>query len=443
MKKRLLALLLAGAMSVGLAACGNSGDEGSANTPAGGETTPVTDGTGEPSAEGKTVKVGMVCIGDENDQGYTYNFMKAVEEATAQLAEQGITVEWSYKKNILEDSGCEDANIELAEDGCDIIINNSYGFEPFMLKVAPDYPEIEFISCTNQASAVDDLDNTHNAFANIYEGRYLAGVAGGMKLQQMIDEGTITAEEAVIGYVAAFPFAEVVSGYTAFYQGAQSACPSVTMKVKYVNSWSDAPQEAAAASALAGRLTDCQVLTYLPEVPVDEDKMLADIEKAYAKGKGLLVTVSEGIRGLDGKPLADTGIVDGFGHTVPGGTAQHVTDQIIQKLGLKSRAEKPGLLGRASIPYVSQVDREEAYAVGKFAVESALNGESGHMVAIDAVRKPAYSSSLSLVPLDKVANVEKKFPLEWIVDGNQIADGFFDYAMPLMGGDFPEYALLR
>lgn len=91
----------------------------------------------------------------------------------------------------------------------------------------------------------------HNAFANIYEGRYLAGVAGGMKLQQMIDEGTITAEEAVIGYVAAFPFAEVVSGYTAFYQGAKSVCPSVTMKVKYVNSWSDAPQEAAAASALA------------------------------------------------------------------------------------------------------------------------------------------------------------------------------------------------
>ena len=184
-------------------------------------------------------------------RSYTYNFMKAVEEATAQLAERGITVEWSYKKNILEDSGCEDANIELAEDGCDIIINNSYGFEPFMLKVAPDYPEIEFISCTNQASAVDDLDNTHNAFANIYEGRYLAGVAGGMKLQQMIDEGTITAEEAVIGYVAAFPFAEVVSGYTAFYQGAKSVCPSVTMKVKYVNSWSDAPQEAAAASALA------------------------------------------------------------------------------------------------------------------------------------------------------------------------------------------------
>ena len=106
-----------------------------------------------------------------------------------------------------------------------------------------------------------------------------------------------------------------------------------------------------AASALAGRLTGCPVLTYLPEVPVDEDRMLADVERTYARGKGLLVTVSEGLCGLDGKPLADTGIVDGFGHTVPGGTAQHITDQIIQKLGLKSRAEKPGLLGRASIPY--------------------------------------------------------------------------------------------
>ena len=198
-----------------------------------------------------------------------------------------------------------------------------------------------------------------------------------------------------------------------------------------------------AASALAGRLTDCQVLTYLPEVPVDEDKMLSDIERAYAKGKGLLVTVSEGICGLDGKPLADTGIVDGFGHTVPGGAAQHITDQIIQKLGLKSRAEKPGLLGRASIPYQSSTDRAEAYAVGQYAVEAALKGESGYMVAINAVRTPAYRADLSLVPLAKVANVEKKFPLEWIADGNQIADAFFDYAMPLMGERFPEYALLR
>lgn len=198
-----------------------------------------------------------------------------------------------------------------------------------------------------------------------------------------------------------------------------------------------------AASALAARLTDCEVLTYLPELQVDEDKMLSDIAAAYAKGKGLLVTVSEGLCGLDGKPLADTGIVDGFGHTVPGGTAQHISDAIMQKLGLKSRAEKPGLLGRASIPYASAVDREEAYAVGAYAVQAALAGESGSMVAINAQRTPEYHSSLSLVPLSDVANAEKKFPLEWIVDGNKIGDAFFDYALHLMGGDLPAYALLR
>ena len=247
MKKRILAMLLAGAMVFSLAACG--GTEGEETTPAetgAAETTPAEEGDAA-----KTVKVGLICIGDENDQGYTYNFIRGKEAVTEILAEEGIKIEWLVKYNIGEDASCEEANIELAEEGCDLIINNSFGFEEHMLKVAADYPGIEFIACTNQVSAVDDLPNTHNAFANIYEGRYLAGVAGGMKLQQMIDEGTITAEEAVIGYVAAFPFAEVVSGYTAFYQGAKSVCPSVTMKVKYVNSWSDAPQEAAAASALA------------------------------------------------------------------------------------------------------------------------------------------------------------------------------------------------
>lgn len=198
-----------------------------------------------------------------------------------------------------------------------------------------------------------------------------------------------------------------------------------------------------AASAMAKRLTRCGQLTYLPELPVDVDKMLADIEAGYAKGNGLLVTVSEGLCGLDGKPLADTGIVDGFGHTVPGGTAQYISDQIMQKLGIKSRAEKPGLLGRCSIPYVSSTDRKEAYEVGRYALESALRGQSGQMVAIEAIRRPKYISRLFLTPLSGVANAEKKFPLEWIEGGNQIADAFFDYAEPLMGEDFPQYAFLR
>ena len=198
----------------------------------------------------KTVKVGLVCIGDENDQGYTYNFIRGKDAATETLAAKGINVEWLVKWNIGEDSGCEDANIELAEAGCQLIINNSFGFEDYMLKVAPNYPDVQFIACTNQASWCDDLPNTHNAFANIYEGRYLAGVVAGMKLNEMIEEGKITEDEAVIGYVGAFSFAEVISGMTAYYLGARSICPSATMKVQFTGSWSDATEEANAASAL-------------------------------------------------------------------------------------------------------------------------------------------------------------------------------------------------
>ena len=246
MKNRILAMLLAGSMIFSLAACsGGSGTE---------ETTPAETGTTETTpaeTEGtKTVKVGLICIGDENDQGYTYNFIRGKDAVTEALAEKGINVEWSVKWNIGEDSSCEEANIELAEEGCQLIINNSFGFEPYMLKVAPDYPDIEFIACTNQASWADDLPNTHNAFANIYEGRYLAGVVAGMKMQEMIDNGDITADQAVIGYVGAYSFAEVISGFTAYYLGAKSVCPSVTMKVSFVGSWSDATLEANAAQAL-------------------------------------------------------------------------------------------------------------------------------------------------------------------------------------------------
>ena len=245
MNKKYLSLLLAGAMSLSLAACG--GDE---PAPEDESASPAPVESTAPEADSKSVKVGLICIGDENDQGYTYNFIRGKEAADAILADKGITVDWVVKYNIGEDSTCEDANIELAEDGCQLIINNSFGFEEHMLKVAPDYPNTQFVSCTNQGSWGDDLANTHNAFASIYEGRYLAGVVAGMKLQEMIDAGELAAEDAVIGYVGAFSFAEVVSGFTAYYLGAKSVCPSVTMKVQFVGSWSDATKEGAAAAAL-------------------------------------------------------------------------------------------------------------------------------------------------------------------------------------------------
>ena len=255
--KKFLAVLLSMILALSLTACGGGG--GDSQTSGGTDDKPTeskpdesqpADGTSG-DTEAKTIKVGLICIGDENDQGYTYNFIRGKEAATEALAANGIIVDWVVKWNVREDVSCEDANIELADEGCDLIINNSFGFEPFMLKVAPDYPEIEFIACTNQASWGDNLENTHNAFANIYEGRYLAGVVAGMKLQQMIDDGEITADKAVIGYVGAFSFAEVISGFTSYFLGARSVCPSVTMKVQFVGSWSDATEEANAASALA------------------------------------------------------------------------------------------------------------------------------------------------------------------------------------------------
>lgn len=233
--KKLVALFLTLTMVVAMVGCGSAGGDASAAA--------STDG-------GKNIKVGMVCIGDENDQGYTYNFIRGTETATEELKKQGINVEWEIKYNLIEGDPVAVANEELAEDGCAIVFNNSYGQEPAMLTVAPNYPDVQFVGMTNEGSWKSDLKNVHNTFSRIYEGRYVAGVVAGMKLQEMIDNGEIAPEEAIIGYVGAYSYAEVVSGYTAYFLGAQSVCPSVTMKVQFVGSWSDATLEANAAQAL-------------------------------------------------------------------------------------------------------------------------------------------------------------------------------------------------
>ena len=244
--KKILAMILAAMMLFSLVACGADKPTQS--------TQPQPSDSTEPSEstkpEGKTIKVGLICIGDENDQGYTYNFMRGKEAADEALKAEGINVEWIVKYNLTEGDPVAVANEELVEEGCSIIFNNSYGQEPAMLRVAVENPDVTFVGMTNEGSWKDDLANTHNAFANIYEGRYVAGVAAGLKMQQMIDDGEITAEQAVIGYVGAYSFAEVISGFTAYYLGAKSVCPSATMKVQFVGSWSDATAEANAAAAL-------------------------------------------------------------------------------------------------------------------------------------------------------------------------------------------------
>ena len=193
------------------------------------------------------LKVGFIAIGDENE-GYTGNFLNGVREMMTAL---GLSDDQLIlKSNIGENELCLDAAVDLAESGCQIIFANSFGHESYIMQVAMDYPEIEFCHATGVAAASSNLPNLHNYFGAIYEARYVAGIVAGMKLNEMIESGKITAEQAVIGYVGAFPYAEVVSGYTSFYLGARSVCPSVTMSVKYTNSWGDFALEKEAAEAL-------------------------------------------------------------------------------------------------------------------------------------------------------------------------------------------------
>ena len=191
------------------------------------------------------LKVGFIFLHDENST-YDKNFMDA---AIAACEEMG--VEYAQKTQIPESNDCYDAAVELIEsDGCDIIFADSFGHESFLIKAAKEYPDVQFCHATGTQAHTAGVANFHNAFASIYEGRYLAGVAAGLKLNEMIEAGTITADKAKMGYVGAFTFAEVISGYTSFYLGAKSVCPSVTMDVKFTGSWYDEKAEKEAAQAL-------------------------------------------------------------------------------------------------------------------------------------------------------------------------------------------------
>ena len=197
-----------------------------------------------------------------------------------------------------------------------------------------------------------------------------------------------------------------------------------------------------AASALFTDLMPCEHLVYLPETDFDKDEFLAAVKEKWAKGRGLLVTVSEGIHYAGGAPVADSGIVDGFGHKVPGGAAQTLSDMIMNETGIKSRSEKPGLLGRTSVALMSEIDRDEAELAGATAVKSAVEGQTGYMVGFRTERKPEYKSETILVPLEQVANAEKTFPLEWITPGG-VTDEFRDYCLPLIGEYDTRFVSLR
>jgi basic membrane protein A len=201
-------------------------------------------------------KLGVILLHDEAST-YDLNFIEAVNRAKEEL---GLTDEQViFKKNIPEGNECYEAAADLVDEGCDIIFADSFGHETYMIKAAEEFTDVQFCHATGTMAHTAGLDNYHNAFASIYEGRYLAGVAAGMKLNEMIEEGKITADKAKMGYVGAFTYAEVISGYTSFYLGAKSVCPTVTMDVQFTGSWYDATEEKNAAEALVAK--DCKLIS--------------------------------------------------------------------------------------------------------------------------------------------------------------------------------------
>ena len=232
--KKFLAMLLALVMALSLVACGEKKDD--------------TQGNGDGDATAAKVKVGFITLHDENST-YDKNFIDAAKEACANL---GLVENEDYfiKTNVGETEQCAEVAADLVDAGCNIIFADSFGHEPYMIEVAKANPEVQFCHSTGTRAHTEGLANYHNAFASIYEGRYLAGIAAGLKLNAMIEAGDIKAEEAKMGYVGAFTYAEVVSGYTSFYLGAKSVCPTVTMDVTFTGSWYDEALEKEGAQKL-------------------------------------------------------------------------------------------------------------------------------------------------------------------------------------------------
>ena len=234
--KKFLAMLLALVMALSLVACGEKKDD--------------TQGDGDGDATAAKVKVGFITLHDENST-YDLNFINAAKKAIEDL---GLTEDdYILKTNVPEGQECYETAMDMVDNGCNIIFADSFGHEPYMIDAAKENPDVQFCHSTGTRAHTEGLANYHNAFASIYEGRYLAGIAAGMKLNEMIEAGKFTAEEAKMGYVGAFTYAEVVSGYTSFYLGAKSVCPTVTMEVTFTGSWYDETLEKTGAELLIDR----------------------------------------------------------------------------------------------------------------------------------------------------------------------------------------------
>lgn len=250
--KKLMGILLAASMVFSLAACGSTADT-AASSAAG--TTATAEGSSTNAAP--DVKIGAIVLGDETE-GYSAAHINGIKEAAAELGMSDDQIVWKYK--IPEGGETADAAEDLVGQGCNLIISNSYGHQTYMVEEAEKYPDVNFVAMTGDFAAISDCDNFYNAFTSVYQSRYVSGVVAGMKVKELVESGTLTPEtqpdsftadgKVKIGYVGAYNYAEVVSGYTAFFLGVQSIYPDVQMEVMYTNSWFDIDKEGAAAEAL-------------------------------------------------------------------------------------------------------------------------------------------------------------------------------------------------
>lgn len=252
MKKLMTMLLTLTMAATMLAGCGDNSKRtgsGTVKDPAEG-TQKEEEGDAEAGGEAMDaadIKIGIIYIGDENE-GYTESHMKGIQEMKAAL---NLSDDQIIEKTLVpEAEAAYDAAVDLADQGCNIIFANSFGHESYMMQAAAEFPDVQFCHATGFQAASSGLPNMHNYFTAIYEARYVAGVVAGMKLNAMIEAGEFTPDQAKIGYVGAFPYAEVISGYTSFYLGAKSVCPTVTMEVRYTNSWASIDLEKECAEAL-------------------------------------------------------------------------------------------------------------------------------------------------------------------------------------------------
>ena len=194
------------------------------------------------------IVAGLICLHDENST-YDLNFINGFKEACeARGLVEGET--YFISTNIPEGQECYEEALNMVDRGCNVVFADSFGHEDYMIEAAKEVPEAHFCHATGTKAHTENLPNYHNAFASIYEGRFMAGIAAGMKLNEMIAEGKITEEEAKMGYVGAFTYAEVISGYTSFFLGARSVCPSATMEVTFTGSWYDETKEKEGAQML-------------------------------------------------------------------------------------------------------------------------------------------------------------------------------------------------